>query len=625
MMVLRVAWRSAQFVSPDGVSYMDMAAALRAGQFDAARNLYWSPGYPALLALAEALVDPGPAARYPLAHAVNVVIAVVGLATLASLARMLRASRPELAHDQGTALALRALAAASGAWLFARLAPVLLITPDPLVATLVLLIVAQVVALGLRPSHASANRRACVLGATAGAGFAVKSAMFFIGLGFLACIPLALRNGGASWRSAVRAGAAGLLAWVAIVAPQVATLSARADGFTIGKSGDVVYAWFINDVPYDRIWRGLDSTLGVPRHHAPRVHERPAVYAIDAAVGGTFPVWYQPTHWFAGVSPRFSPTAQARAAARNTLSYVVDLLPFLVAAAVLLIATRSQRRTVPALAAAAPAILPCLAGLAMYALIYTERRYVGAFYVVLVLVVMTPLAALASVRSPRAARATVLALAGAIVVVEPVRFVLARRMRGQPLSDAPVSASARATRVRFDVAAESLRVAGVPPNARIAVVADGYDAAWAQLNGQVIVALVDTAPAVLVTAALPASVQRALFTTGATWLVAVAAEVTSGGPGWRRVGHTDLWVHPIASPGSMPSVPLLPSVPGARDSSSADAPPRTSLRGGDHSPREDVAPHRRYLPRHAVAREPVARHQRRGGPEPFAASVIARE
>ena len=73
ILILPVAWYSSQdWIFPDSISYLDMAAdALRDSPAILLKNAYWSPGYPAVLALMMAVVKPGLRAELQAAYVLH--------------------------------------------------------------------------------------------------------------------------------------------------------------------------------------------------------------------------------------------------------------------------------------------------------------------------------------------------------------------------------------------------------------------------------------------------------------------------------------------------------------------------------------------------------------------------
>ena len=72
-----VAWNAREGISNDGLSYLEVAAnALRLGPVHLLSNAYWSPAYPALLAVALKVAHPTLASELAVVHSVDWVICV---------------------------------------------------------------------------------------------------------------------------------------------------------------------------------------------------------------------------------------------------------------------------------------------------------------------------------------------------------------------------------------------------------------------------------------------------------------------------------------------------------------------------------------------------------------------
>src|SRR5215831_10821827 len=76
-----LAWATRHEMNSDGMSYLDLASAALADGPQQLISGYWSPGYPALLALGFLLLQPSPVMEFPLVHLVNLVIFALVLCT----------------------------------------------------------------------------------------------------------------------------------------------------------------------------------------------------------------------------------------------------------------------------------------------------------------------------------------------------------------------------------------------------------------------------------------------------------------------------------------------------------------------------------------------------------------
>src|SRR5205807_8775960 len=68
------AWAARHEMTPDGMSYLDVASAFMRGDWRMALNRQWSPLYPALMALTLRVVRPAPYDEFATVQVLNYVI-----------------------------------------------------------------------------------------------------------------------------------------------------------------------------------------------------------------------------------------------------------------------------------------------------------------------------------------------------------------------------------------------------------------------------------------------------------------------------------------------------------------------------------------------------------------------
>jgi hypothetical protein len=195
ILILPVVWDASQgWIYPDGNSYLDVASdVVRDSPAVLLKNAYWSPAYPAILALMMAVVRPGLAAE---SHAVYVVNWLIFLFTTVCFSLLLgtflqwlrRNSWPELARDGALFRALVCFGYAF--FLLANMNHTLwYVTPDMLLQGLVYLSAACALRLFLPDSS---WKHSVALGLALGLGYLAKAAMFpvaFVMIGILLLKP----------------------------------------------------------------------------------------------------------------------------------------------------------------------------------------------------------------------------------------------------------------------------------------------------------------------------------------------------------------------------------------------------------------------------------------------------
>lgn len=94
-----------------------------------------------------------------------------------------------------------------------------------------------------------------------------------------------------------------------LAAPLIIALSIKTGRVTFSNAGRINYIWHVNgnSLSWSHFphWQpGIGD--GTPEHPAKKQFQAPVVYFFEPPSGGTYPMWYDPTYWWEGVSPRFS-------------------------------------------------------------------------------------------------------------------------------------------------------------------------------------------------------------------------------------------------------------------------------------------------------------------------------
>jgi hypothetical protein len=373
------AWLTRFTMNPDGVSYLDIGDAYWRGDWHNAINAYWSPLYSWLLGFFLKVLKPSSYWEYPLVHLVNFLMYATALACfdffLSSFVAHQKERDLELASqgemgipDWGWWLLGYSL------FLFSTLVLVglHLVTPDLCVAGCVYLSVALV----LKIRSGAATRKAYIaLGMVLGIGYLAKAAMFPLGIVFVLTAFVAGRR---TRRSAQHA-ALTMVVFLAVGSPFIAALCHKQRSLTFSNVGRVAYEVYVD---------GIDQFIPESpslTHPVRRIFDRPPTYKFDQPIRGTYPLWYDPDYWHAGVNPFFRLSGQRQAiqtALLLSLLLVGSVSFQLVVTTGLLILflmaprpSRCFRRAADSWYLAAPVIFAFL----MYALVYFEYRYVAPF------------------------------------------------------------------------------------------------------------------------------------------------------------------------------------------------------------------------------------------------------
>ena len=554
-----LAWRSRGAPAVDGLAYLDLSDGWLRGDPGAAHSAYWPPLYPLVLAVVRAAVGAPRYADLTVARLLNVAFAALTLWAMLRLVRAFRRLHPDTLSSTSARVALVTLGSGICAWTIAGLAGVPLISPDHLTVSVVT--AAAVLLVRQRGGDAS-MRTAFLLGILLGLGYLAKSALLPVGVIMVAGSVMALRGSGHEWRTTSRRALATLVPMLALSSMYVVAASRSLGRPTIGASSTVVYGWFVNGVPFDSVWRGVDTTLGPPPPHARRIVAEPRTFAIDTSLGGTYPVWYKPEQWVREVRPRRDTAMQLRMLAHNSGIYLNLFAPLLVGVVALALFAGSAREVGVALRGHAFILLPMLAGLGGYAILLVEPRYIAPFVPALAIAGLVALGQ-ASRRASAALPAIAIAVTAAIAGRELGRVLTERAPRWAPVRDPNVGADTSTRPVPAvrksspGETVEALRALGLVPGTVVGVVGEAFGVAWARDAQLRVGAQIDVDPRTFTRAEVPANVRDALRAAGVRWLVAPVAASTPVGPGWARVAGADLYLADLREatdvPGAAPA------------------------------------------------------------------------
>ncbi|MEO8372730.1 MAG: hypothetical protein ABI806_26335 [Candidatus Solibacter sp.] len=535
VMSVPVVWEASQStLSPDGTSYLDMATAALQSPGVLLKNGYWSPGYPALLAVMMAVLRPSPAAEL---HATFTLHWVIFLSALGSFTLLLRTVMQCLRNSWPEFIAF-----AYSLFLVANLRPtVWYITPDMLVQALVYAAAAFALKL-LMP--AASWKHAVGLGVILGAGYLTKAAVFPVALMLLAILFLRSHDRAARWNILLAAACFCLVA-----APLVLSLSLEKHRFTFGDTGKLNYAWSVGGLPPYAGWIGHPPENGSPIHPPHIVGEAPLILEFRGPLPGTLPIWYDASYWWDGLKTPFSMSRQI-ATFLATFTEAPSIQPLLFALAALLLPlsllssrvrseVRSGGQQIWILL-----VWPASACL-MYSLVVFHWRYIVAYIVMLGLGAATlflqPLAAATRVRSLSAA--TILL---ALVCAVRLQSIALRALHPDTGAQS-ISQDAQDTAASSNAVAETLHRMGIRPGDEISQLGYSLDCYYARRAGVRIVAQIWENPDEYVNLAAP-QVEQILAKLKQLGIKALVSRNRAGfvnDQGWIYVPGTDVYIRPL--------------------------------------------------------------------------------
>jgi hypothetical protein len=336
-----------------------------------------------------------------------------------------------------------------------------------------------------------------------------------------------------------------------VAAPFVMALSIAKGRFTLGDTGPPNYAWEIDGAARSIHWQGEPYDIGRPLHPTHRVLSHPATYTFDGPVAGTYPPWYEPSYWYAGVKPKLKLGPQMHVLLTGTIELAYLFLrspaafPWFVLMLLMGIPVWLSRRGI------LPywfLWLPALVYIGIYMIVYMDPRYVAGS---LVLIWMTLLASVSVRESLRTRASQLVQWFGFLCVAVLLIFRLAEPAR---VTARDLLSGHQAERNLSWQLADAFRKVGLNPGDRIAYIGKSMDWDWPRLDGVRIVAEVPVVwtrdPGLMrrvranrgeINAfwhASPEVQQRVLNAFRAVGAVMVVADFIPKGvsaPGWKRV------------------------------------------------------------------------------------------
>ena len=463
------AWHTRHRIFSDGISYLEIAGKYASGDWHGALNAYWSPLYSLIYAAALVALRPGPYWQVATLHLINF-LAYVG--SLFSFSWLLR----ELCFRFGEKPGLPVYV---GGYISFILAGVYYIgngycSPDMIAFCLILTLSALVLYLQRRPDHSVLYAAAGLLMSLT---FLARTAFAPLALLYILVICIHLRTQRRSWIRplAVTAGF-----FLLTAAPFVMALSSKQGKLTFGESGRLNYGWEVDGAARSIHWQGEPYDIGTPVHPTTLAARNPDTYVFTGP--GTYSPWYDPSLWYQGIAPRLKLVPQARVLFNN-LGYSFILLclsPVFLPALLLASASGRFSQFRARLFSLWPVLVPCVAGIGLYCLVFVDRRYIAAFLLVIWMAVLAslPYARLRAwpVRLLEAACLVALIVLIAGKFREPARVAFEDLRHG------------RETEPNLNyLLAERFQQLGLRPGDKIAYIGLSINADWARLDGVQIV------------------------------------------------------------------------------------------------------------------------------------------
>ncbi len=569
LLLIPLGWLAMRYdryaIDGDAVSYMDIADLLHAHHWAGAVNAYWHPLYPALLWMAQSLLQPTRATELKAYYAVNAALLVMQVVAMLLFVRALVRLRERSSPSADVLLSLPALQLLSMSLLvIAVLRELSLgkIRTDSLLQALILFGFALLMETLTAKSAGYRLLFAAGMGFSFGLAYLTKSFAFLLALLCIAVLVAFARFvQKRRWLQAVAPAMVAFVVFAAVAGPYITALSLQKHRFDFGDSGTLNYAWYVSGTEKMHLEPWMTGSFGSATvrllHPERRLLDQPGIYSYKALPYGTYPPWFDATYFNERVSPGFNFAKLAVRDTRNIVLIVRYLFnhPEPLILLVLLLSTGATVRWRAQFAW--PIAGLGLAMWAIYAMVNVEERYVTVAY----FAVLLPLFAALHVKAGPLQPAPHLRHVASALVVALSLLTLGEMLRQDLVNrrDEAVSGPDPAWRNPsvFGVA-EGLARMGVQPGDEIACIGTNAclnDLYWARLAGvRILTEIYDPVLDHLINHldAMPNrdSAYRVVRKEGARVLVGFfdPGEMNPSHPaaaGWVRLGETNYYALPM--------------------------------------------------------------------------------
>jgi hypothetical protein len=337
-----------------------------------------------------------------------------------------------------------------------------------------------------------------------------------------------------------------LVMFIVVVGPFVYAMSRSKGTLTTGRSGRLNYLWAINGV-INTHWQGEEPGSGVPKHPTRKIFDYPPAFEFSEPVGGTYPVWYDPTYWYEGSVSHFD-FRQQLAVFVGALKSYYELFHnwglhygLLVGLFALYIIGDRGRLLVYDLIEQWTLIVPAIAGLGLYSMVNVQGRYTASFMVLLWLALFSAVRVHNTPKVLRFVRSIALVLVASVVFTT---VASSNREIALTISQL-IGGENPAAHEQWQVA-EGLRELGVGSGDKVAFIGDSFRAFWAHLAGARVVAEIRRDKVNDFWQANTAAKRGLINAFARAGVKAVVVEKPPPGAdlaGWQKIRHTDYYVY----------------------------------------------------------------------------------
>jgi hypothetical protein len=297
----------------DAISYLDIAQAYLRGDWVNALNGYWSPLYSWLLAATLAIFRPVPNWEFALLKVVNFatfLFLIIGfeyfLKTIVNLHETRWRSGAFANSYTPSSSTIKLTLYAAFISFNLSLGGVYQDTPDLILSAFMLFASAFLIKISTGEDKPVNLAMMSTLLAMA---YFSKAVALPISLSYF----LVAAISAPSLKVAIKRAAFSLGVFFLIAGPYIAVLSYHLGHLTFSETGKIAYCEAVSrSVPFLHPLLGKELAPGCHHliHPSRVIFDEPRVFEFAEPVKGSFPIWYDPSYWYAGCEVKFTPLSQ---------------------------------------------------------------------------------------------------------------------------------------------------------------------------------------------------------------------------------------------------------------------------------------------------------------------------
>ena len=375
-----LTYTSRHFINGDAINYIEMGEALRYGNWQDFVNFTTSPGYAALLGLAQILLNTDRANEIPLLKTVNFGCMIIAMWACDLLLTSLKRHYASWVGGNRTPLPwFMIMALAYSMFLFCALDWVRprLVAPEMAVLASVLLSMTVILQIKEDPNH---YRKFFLLGLSLAVAYLLKTFFFPFSVCFFLIAGLAC----GSIKKAIPRVSIAVVTMLLVCSPWLLALSYKLGHLSYGETGSLNYGIYV---------KGEGNSVHSPvlLTKAPEV----LLYQNTPFENSTRPATFDPSYWKIGIKPAFDLKAHVRLFLEHTYQICCEQ-PWLLLLMLLWVVWNARLGSLKIgrlwpLPVQLCLALPAVIGIAMYSIIHVEMRYLAPFmFLIFVALVLCP-------------------------------------------------------------------------------------------------------------------------------------------------------------------------------------------------------------------------------------------